>query len=85
MNDGEYPPVKKWENLKMSRDRRGTVLSRFLELFPHVEGIGGRGSLTFGFEKLHDQLMSKIDTEDLMEVKEVQRYIKLLIVYIRAS
>jgi len=29
-------------------------------------------------EQLHDQLMSKIDTEDLMEVKKVQRYIELL-------
>lgn len=29
-------------------------------------------------EQLHDQLMSKIDTEDLMEVKKVKRYIELL-------
>ncbi|WP_260288752.1 hypothetical protein [Peribacillus aracenensis] len=28
-------------------------------------------------ENLHEQLMSKIDTEDLMEVKKVRRYIKL--------
>ena len=34
--------------------------------------------MTFDFEKLHDQLISKIDTDDLMEVKKVQRYIKLL-------
>lgn len=29
-------------------------------------------------EDLHVQLMSKIDTEDLLEVKKVQRYIELL-------
>jgi hypothetical protein len=34
--------------------------------------------MTPDIEKLRDQLMSKIDTEDLMEVKKVQRYIKLL-------
>lgn len=34
--------------------------------------------MTSEIERLHNQLMSKIDTEDLMEVKKVQRYIKLL-------
>ena len=34
--------------------------------------------MTPDIEKLRDQLMSKVDTEDLMEVKKVQRYINLL-------
>ncbi len=34
--------------------------------------------MTQMIEQLRDQLMSKIDTDDLMEVKKVQRYIELL-------
>lgn len=34
--------------------------------------------MTSDIEKLHEQLMSKIDTDDLMEVKKVKRYITLL-------
>lgn len=34
--------------------------------------------MTSDIKKLHEQLMSKIDTDDLMEVKKVRRYIKLL-------
>ncbi|WP_206426804.1 hypothetical protein [Rummeliibacillus sp. TYF005] len=34
--------------------------------------------MTQMIEQLRDQLMSKIDTGDLMEVKKVQRYIELL-------
>lgn len=34
--------------------------------------------MTPEIEKLNNQLMSKVDVEDLMEVKKVQRYIKLL-------
>ncbi|WP_454862218.1 P27 family phage terminase small subunit [Peribacillus frigoritolerans] len=34
--------------------------------------------MTSDIEKLHEQLMRKIDTDDLMEVKKVQRYITLL-------